>query len=160
MADLQGFNANEVEPLPEWGPLPVGEYTVAVVESQMRPNRSGVGSHLELTFQVLEGEFKGRLLWERLSLQHANEQAVKIARARLASLCRAVSVPTPQDSTELHNLPLVIRTGLRRRDDTHELATVIRDYKPRGRQPTKSPPPPSGGTSAPGGNSSPPPWKR
>ena len=53
-------------------------------------------------------EFKGRNLWARLNLDNPNEIAVKIARAELSALCRAVGVLEPKDSVELHNLPLVI----------------------------------------------------
>ena len=38
--------------------------------------------------------------------------AVKIARAELSAICRAVGVMAPNDSVELHDLPLVMRYTL------------------------------------------------
>ena len=105
-ADLKGFDARTVEPMDTFEPIPAGKYVAAIVASEMKPTRAGDGSYLELQFQLLEGPHKGRLLWSRLNLNNANELAVKIARAQLAAVCRATGVLTPNDSTELHNLPL------------------------------------------------------
>jgi hypothetical protein len=66
-----------------------------------------------------------------LNIVHQNVTAANIAKAELASICRAVGVITPQDSTELHNLPLIITVQLRRRDDTGELTNRIRGYAPK-----------------------------
>ena len=62
MADLNGFDANEVDPTTTFDPLPAGKYVAAVTESEMKPTKSGAGKYLQLTFQILEGEYKGTLL--------------------------------------------------------------------------------------------------
>ena len=46
---------------------------------------------------------------------------MKIARAELSAICRAVGVLAPNDSTELHNLPLVIHVRCKKRQDTGEI---------------------------------------
>lgn len=152
MASLNGFNAAEVDPATEFDPVPAGEYTAVITESETKPTKAGTGSYLQLTFQILEGEHKGRLLWARLNLDNPSETAVKIARAELSSICRAVNVLQPRDSVELHNIPLVIGVGLKRRSDTDELSNVIKGYKPRsGAAPA---------TTAASAGASAPPWKR
>lgn len=108
MADMNGFNAGEVDPAVELEAVPAGKYVAVVAESAMKATKAGNGSFLELTFEIVEGEFKGRKVWSRLNLDNPNPTAVKIARAELSSLCRAVGVMQPKDSCELHNLPLVI----------------------------------------------------
>lgn len=147
MADLHGFNANQVEPAKDFDPLPAGKYLAMVTASEMKPNKAGTGQFLELTFQILEGEYQNRLVWARFNLNHPNELAVKIAQAELAALCRAVGVMTPRDSVELHNLPLVIKVKCKRRKDTDEIANEIKGYEKReaggGRSqqaPTNTPP--------------------
>jgi hypothetical protein len=127
MANLMGFDASQVEPN-TFDPIPAGKYLAMIVDSQMKTNRAGTGKYLELTFIIIEGQYQGRRLWARLSLEHANEQAVKIARARLSAICRAVGVLTPRDSVELHNLPLMIRVACERRKDTDEIINVIKAY--------------------------------
>jgi hypothetical protein len=67
MADLRGFDANQVEPIADFEPLPADQYTAAIVESEMKPNKAGTGRYLQLVFEVLEGFYKGRRLWARQS---------------------------------------------------------------------------------------------
>jgi hypothetical protein len=108
MANLNGFNANQVEPATELEAIPAGKYVAVISASELKQTKSGNGSFLELTFEVIEGEFNGRKVWARLNLDNPNPMAVKIARSELSSLCRAVGVMEPKDSCELHNIPLVI----------------------------------------------------
>ena len=79
MANLKGFNANEVEPADELEPIPTGKYVAVITDSEMKPTKSGSGNYLQLTFQVIEGEYANRLLWVRLNLENPNSTAVEIA---------------------------------------------------------------------------------
>lgn len=130
MADLRGFDASQVEPASEFAPLPPGKYVAVITASEMKPTRSGNGAYLELTFQIIEGEFKGRVLWDRLNLDNPHPLAVKIARGELSAICRAVGVLTPNDSCELHNLPLVV-TVKQKRDADGEVWNEIAGYAKR-----------------------------
>jgi len=56
---------------------------------------------------------------------------VKIARAELSAVCRAVGVLTPRDSTELHNLPLVVRVACKKRKDTDEIINTLKGFERR-----------------------------
>ncbi len=131
MADLRGFDANKVEPTTPFEPIPAGKYLVMITASEMKPNKAGTGQYLELVFTIVEGEFKNRQLWARLNLVHPNAVAAKLAQAELSALCRAVGVMTPNDSVELHNLPLVIKVGCKKRKDTDEITNEIRGYEKR-----------------------------
>ena len=131
MPSLRGFDANQVEPSTPFEPIPAGKYLAAITDSKMKPTKSKNGEYLELTFQILEGEYRGRKLWARLNLSNPNEQTVKIARGELSAICRAVGVMQPNDSTELHNLPLVITVRCKKRQDTGEIANEVRGYAKR-----------------------------
>jgi hypothetical protein len=154
MAHLNGFNAQEVDPAVGFDPIPAGNHLAIITESELKPTKSGGGKYLQLTFQIIDGEFKGRLVWARLNLENRNATTVKIARAELSAICRAVGVMAPKDSIELHNLPLVIKVGLKKRSDTQELGNVIKGYEPKGGSaaPARTAP-----TTAVGST---PPWKR
>ena len=128
MANLNGFDANTVEPTTEFEAIPAGKYMAAIVGSEMKPTKAGTGSYLELTFQVLEGEYKNRNLWARLNLDNPNAVAVQIAKGELSAICRAVGVMTPKDSFELHDLPLVITVKCKNREDTGEVTNEIKGY--------------------------------
>jgi len=151
MAKLD-FDAREVEPQGTFEPIPAGKYLAVITGSEMKATKAGDGSYLELVFQVIEGQYKGRNLWARLNLDNPNETAVKISRGELSAICRAVGVMTPKDSCELHNLPLVITVKLKKREDTGELQNDIGSYAKKeaaAGQPQQAPP-----------ASTTPPWRR
>jgi hypothetical protein len=152
MANLNGFNANEVEPATDFDPIPAGTYLATITGSEVKPTKDATGEYLELTFQVLEGDYKNRLLWARLSLTHPKDIVSRIARSQLADICKAVGVLKPNDSAELHNLPLLIDVRLTKRKDTGELANEIKKYTSRKRSATQN-------TSSPQ-NGGIPPWRR
>ena len=130
MANLNGFNAHDVDPTTPFEPLPAGKYLAAIVASEMKPTKKGDGSYLQLEFVVLEGDCKGRKVWARLNLSNPNATAVEIARGELSAICRAVGVMQPKDSAELHNLPLQITVKLKKRD-TGELSNEVKGYAPK-----------------------------
>jgi hypothetical protein len=152
MADLRGFDANQVEPSSDFEPIPAGKYLAVITESEMKPNKAGTGHYLQLTFQVVDGPYKGRNLWARLNLDNPNATAVQIARAELSAICRAVGVLAPNDSVELHDLPLVIHVKCKKRDDTGELTNEIKGYAKK-----ESPAPAA--AAQPSANNTPP-WRR
>lgn len=129
MANLNGFDARTVDPTTDFEPIPAGRYLAAITDSEVKGTKSGSGSYLQFTFTLLEGEYKNRVLWARLNLDNPNATAVKIARAELSAICHAVGVMAPKDSCELHNLPLIVRIGVKRRKDTDELVNEIRGYE-------------------------------
>ena len=153
MANLQGFDANQVEPADDLEPIPVGKYVAVITDSEMKPTKSRTGNYFQLTFQIVEGEFADRLLWVRLNLDNPNATAVQIARRELSSICRSVGVLVPTDSADLHNLPCMIHVRVKRRSDTGELQNEIKGYSKKDAvaQPI---------VASDVGNSSDPPWKR
>lgn len=153
MANLSGFDANQIEPTGDFEAIPAGKYLAVITDSEMKPNKAGTGSLLQLTFQVIEGDYENRLLWTRLNLDHPNATAVQIARADLSAICRAVGVLAPKDSVELHNLPLMINVRCKKRQDTGDVVNEIKGYSQRETKAVRA---------APVASSTPatPPWKR
>ena len=128
MANLNGFDATQVEPAAKFDPIPAGKYLAVITDSEQKPTKAGTGHYLQLTFQIQEGTHKGRILWARLNLDNPNATAVQIARAELSAICRAVGVTAPNDSVELHNLPLMITVKCRKRQDTGDITNEIAGY--------------------------------
>lgn len=131
MADLNGFDADQVEPASPLEPVPTGLYVCVITESEMKETKAGTGEYLQLTFEVYEGEFKGRKFWARLNLNNPNQTAVDIARQELSAICRAVDVLRPRDSEELHDLPLLVKVVKKKRPDTGEETNEVKAYYPR-----------------------------
>ena len=131
MADLRGFDASKVEPATPFEAIPAGKYLAMITASEMKPNKAGTGRFLELCFTIIEGELKNRQVWSRLNLENPNELAMKIAQAELSAICRAVGIMAPNDSVELHNLPLTIRVKCKKRKDIDEISNEIGGYEKR-----------------------------
>ena len=134
---LIDFNAEEVEPQSDFSPLPVGNYTVVITQSEMKPTKTGNGQYLQLTLQVVEGEFKNRLIFDRLNIQNANEVAQQIAQKALSSICRAVGVMHPKDSEELHDKPFSVKIGIRPASGEYGESNIVRGYSSLSSSPVK-----------------------
>ena len=113
MASLEGFDATKVAPATEFSAIPAGKYAACIVASEMKDNKAGTGSYLQLRLQITKGEHKNRTLFDRLNLNNPNQTAVQIAQGQLSAICRAVNVLTPSTSEELHNLPMLITVKTR-----------------------------------------------
>ena len=148
MADLTGFDASKVEP--GGGAIPKGEYQVVIVESDKVATKAGTGHLLKLKLQIVEGEYKGRTLTDRLNLWNPNEVASKIAQGTLSAICRAVNVYTPQGSEQLHHKQLTAVVEVKQLDEG--VANEVKGYKPRQ---TAAPPSFGGATASASGKPNP-----
>jgi hypothetical protein len=114
MANLgQTFNANDVEPASSMEVIAAGKYTAQIVNSEMRGTKDGNGQYLWLEIDILEGEYKGRKLWDRLNLVNGNSEAVRIANQTLSAICHAVEVMSVHDSEQLHYKPFTVNVRVR-----------------------------------------------
>lgn len=126
--DISGFNANDVAPV-SFDLLPECWLEAMITETEEKLTRAK-DKGLNMTFSVLDKRYEGRLLWEFLNINHStSEKAKQIARGKLSAICRAVGVLIPRDTTELHNIPLMIKIGTEKREDTGEMKNVIKDFK-------------------------------
>jgi hypothetical protein len=153
MSSLRGFNANDYEPKGEYKPLPSGKYEAVITNSELRENRSQTGSYLLLTFQIVTGDYTNRLVWARLNLEHPNPTVVKIAQEELAAICRALNVLQPEESTDLHDMPLIIHVRCRKREDNDEITNEIKGYSAKVAPSAVSSAPPQAQAATP-------PWRR
>lgn len=148
MATLN-FNANEVEPSIAFEAIPAGKYNAVIIETEMKATKAENGHYLELTFEIIDGEYKGRKVWSRLNLDNPNAKAVQIAQGELSAICRAVNVMQPRDSTDLHNLPLEIGVKCKRNHENGEVSNEVKSYASKATT-----------TPAAQSHSSSPPWQR
>ncbi|MBI4968209.1 MAG: DUF669 domain-containing protein [Rhodospirillales bacterium] len=101
------FDATAVEPSKPIELLPPERYVVQIVASEMRATKDGQGQYLWLELDVLEGEFQGRKLFDRLNLVNSNPTTVEIAQRTLSAICHATGRMQVQDSEELHLVPMM-----------------------------------------------------
>jgi len=127
--NLQGFNAEAVEPQDSFDPIPAGWYTAMIVETEVKQAKSGNGQYLQLRIDVIEGEHKGRVVFERLNIVNDNQTAQEIAQRQLSALCRAVGVMQPNDSTDLHDKPLLVKVSIRPAGNGYDASNTIKAYE-------------------------------
>lgn len=151
---LDGFNAETVDPNTGFDPLPADNYTVVITGSEEKPTKAKTGSFLELKMEVIEGQYKGRLLFDRLNLNNPNQQAVDIAQATLSAICRAVGVMMPNDSSDLHDKPLSVKVVVKPVEGQYQASNEVKGYSPASDAAST----PKGNTSS--GAASTPPWKK
>lgn len=113
MATLgQAFDSGQHEDMNDFDPIPVGEYTAQVTDSDIKATKDGQGKYVSLEFTVLSGEFKGRKIWTNLNIVNRNPVAVDIAQKELATLCRACGKSVIQDTQELHGKPITLKVRI------------------------------------------------
>jgi hypothetical protein len=111
---LLNFDASTVAPAAPNDPLPSGWYTCYMSASETKPTSSPGGFYLEAEYTVIAPpEFAKRKLFDRINLQNANPVAVEIGYRQLSAICHAVGVIQVQDSSQLHNRPLMVKASLR-----------------------------------------------
>ena len=125
----QTFDANSVEPS-NFDVFPAGKYLAQIVSSEMRPTKDGRGQYLFLELDILEGQFAGRKLFDRLNLVNDNPDTVDIATRTLSSICRATGQMQVKDSEQLHLIPLIADVRVRPPKGQYGESNSIR-YLPR-----------------------------
>ena len=131
MADLSGFDASQHEDMRIAEVLPEGKYLAIITASELKETKSRTGEGLNVTFQIIEGPYKGANLYSWLNMRNPSAKAVQIAQCELAMICKAVNVLRPKDSSELHDLPLALSVKQAVREDNGKLSNRIAGYYPK-----------------------------
>jgi hypothetical protein len=98
-----------------WDVLPLSEYVAQAVEAIIQQPKSGDGYYLALTWKIIEGDYEGRQVWQRITYLHSSEQAQTIGRKMLKDLCVATGVAEQVDDAEVFLFkPVRIRLGVER----------------------------------------------
>lgn len=127
--ELNGFDANTIEPNVAYDPLPSGWYKAVIVESEEKPTKAQTGSYLQLTLEIIEGDHQGRRTFDRLNLNNPNQTAVDIANRTLSAICRAVGVMTPRSSSDLHDKPLMVKVAVKPATAEHAASNEVKGYE-------------------------------
>ena len=119
MSDAFSFNSRGIEPAKprEAGLIPNGWHRAWIIGHEMKKNKAGTGQYLELTWEIVDGPYEKRRLWERYNFDNPSEIAVKIAKEQLAAICNATGVLDFKHPGELHGEVCAIKVGVERKKD-------------------------------------------
>lgn len=127
--NLAGFDASKVEPAGQgYEALPAGKYQAVIVHSESKKTKLGDGQYLKLQIQIEGPTHAGRVVFDNLNLMNPSAKAVEIAKGTLSSICRAVNVMSPSNSSELHGKPLTVRIGCR--EYNGQVQNEVKGYGP------------------------------
>lgn len=123
------FDPSQYQPMKEREPVPNGQYRAQIIESEMKRTKKGDGHGLNLTWQIIEGEYKGQYIWNQLNLDNPNQQAVDIAQRELTSICLAAGVGALRNSAQLHDKPVLITVRIEQKDQKYAPKNKITKYE-------------------------------
>lgn len=72
----------------DFSPIPDGKYSVVVAKADVKESKSG-GAYINFGYQVVDGDFKGRIIFDIVNIQHSNPEVVRIGMERLATIAWA-----------------------------------------------------------------------
>lgn len=113
-------------------PLPPDDYTVLMESAEMVPTKDGTGLMLKVKFQVLEGQYKGRLIFDNWTYKNNSEVAQNIGRGKITSLSKACGYTEGQivkDTADLCNKPVLAKVVVQTQADW-PARNVVQAFKP------------------------------
>jgi len=128
MAKLN-FDLNAVESVSARDVLPAGIYPARIKYIEDKITKAGTGSYTELTWEVVDGPYANRLIWDRLNLDNPKPKAVDIAQRTLKRICIATGAGAIGDTIELQDKFAMLKvkvTSSPGYSDSNEVA----DYAP------------------------------
>lgn len=136
-----GFNAQEVAPTVKIDPIPKGEYTMQIIESDINPTKAGGAQHV-FKFQVLDGQYAGRTVMLRLNTDcPSSEVAQNIAYSQLSGICHATGIINCTDTEQLHGIPMLCHVTVKPAKDGYDPSNDIKTFESaNGQAPAQQPP--------------------
>ena len=132
MASLAGMYDPDVDPQ-SFEIIPECEAVAQVIETDLVTTTAGDGKMIALTFEILEGPYKGRQVYSNLNVRNPSEKAQQIGNAQFAALRIALWGKSGKDkivndTLELQRIPLRIKIACEKRKDNGEMTNVIKRF--------------------------------
>lgn len=143
MAQLpQAFDPSTA-PAPEpFAPLPEGEYTFLIVETDVvetkKSQEQGTKDGYRMTFtaEVQGGQYGGRKVFGSFNIMNPNPQAVAISQGQMKALSEAIGhAGQITDSSQIENKPFRGRVKVKPGQNGYEPRAEIVAFAPVGNQP-------------------------
>lgn len=99
----EGFDPYSIEPQKDFEPISPGKYPVLIEAAECKQTKAGNGFYLKLTLSVLDGQHKGRKVWDNINIENPSAQCVEIGLKTLAALGQAIGIPKLKDESQLLN---------------------------------------------------------
>jgi hypothetical protein len=123
----------------EFTPIEANEYLLRMGKFKEAPTKNGKGRLISAGFEVVSGEFKGRLVFHNFLTEHTTPKAQEIGREQLSNYLSAVGVEgglegINQDLTQLENyteLPFIGKVVIEDPQEYMDASGVAKTSKAR-----------------------------
>jgi hypothetical protein len=98
-----GFDVTEVEadaPV-SYDPIPDGEYVLKALDAEEKTTAKGDGSYIKVKFEVANGDYAGRFIWQNFNVNNPSEKAQRIGRQQIVAWATACGKPDANDTDKL-----------------------------------------------------------
>ena len=110
-------------------PLPAGEYKVQITDSDIVTPKSGNGSMIKFTYEVIaDPQFDGRKIFDNIIIEHSSVEAERIGKQKLNTICALTGVKALKDTAQLHGKVMALLISVK--DNQGEKQNVIKKYLP------------------------------
>jgi hypothetical protein len=127
--------------------IPIGPYVAQITEASVCQPNSNDGYYVALRWQITEGAHENRLVFQNITLQHSNTQAVVIGRRQFKDLCVATGIS--EQVTDLEVFKFIrcrIRVGIEKDKkqgiypDKNKVSRILPLEDPKGATPAEAAP--------------------
>ncbi len=115
------FDPNSVDPQTDFVVLPAGKYPVLIEKAEVQATKKGDGHFIYLEMQIIDGQAKGRKLFDRINIDNPSQKCVEIGFRCLAALGQAIGLQGITDSNQLVNQSVIAH--VRVKNDQNEVRT-------------------------------------
>ena len=130
MAQIKGYNKDNENASDTAGGFPLipkGRYTVLVEKAEQQDSQ--YGNVLSLTLQIIEGDYRGRLVWDRIYTDGDDDEKRNKSDFRIQKYFKAVGKPDSNDSDDLVGSPFVVSlNGTERKGEGKHEGKVFQNY--------------------------------
>jgi hypothetical protein len=120
--------------------LPIGIYSAQIIEAEVTVPQSNDGQGVKLVWQITEGEYEKRQVWQNITFVHSSARAQEIGRRELKDLCDACGITTNISNPEPFKfIPCKIRVGIKKdKDGIYDDKNVVTRVWPASYEPPGS----------------------
>lgn len=144
MAKLPGtFNTKTVENrMGSFEAIPADEYAAKIKKAERLPTNANKrangdnkrliaqGPHRHsLVWEITEGKYKGRLVYQNLNLEHEKDNVREIAEGELATIVEACGKVSIEDTDEIVGIECTIKVGIQEATAANPRSNNIKNVK-------------------------------
>jgi len=88
-------------------PVPKGEYKLKCLEAEEFDTRSQDGTYIKAKFEIVEGKYEGRKVFQNFNVNNPSDDAQRIGRGQIYAWRVACGKPEANDTDQLIEVPFL-----------------------------------------------------